>query len=340
MPLKKNTTPKRGAAKATRTKCDLCLAAIVDGAEDALQCEGTCQLWFHRYCAGVSQTTFKSLASSEKPFSCLPCSQERHQTTVNKLQSEVVALREQVAELRAALDSVRDPGNSSAIASLMEEVQLLRDKETKNAETWSKVVRKGKGKGKGNGSRKGSRAPSEPMECPKAHDSVPTTSHAPHPTRKRVPVENCRKVWGTLRSTSTTVVINALKQTTPSSLGPSFSIKRKFKNSQNGTTRKWWFVIRGNKPDIDLLDKEWPNVALQTGWKLEPVLCFESAESTPAQLPSSNTVLTCDESPTPTPTPTPQPQPKSPAPTNSPTITISQDPSGTSPAPTNTSSHN
>ena len=108
------------------------------------------------------------------------------------LQSEVVALREQVAELRAALDSVRDPGNSasSAIASLMEEVQLLRDKETKNAETWSKVVRKGKGKGKGNGSRKGSRVPSEPMECPKAHYSVPTTSHAPHPTRKQVPEEN------------------------------------------------------------------------------------------------------------------------------------------------------
>ena len=48
-----------------------------------------------------------------------------------------------------ALDTVRDPGSSSAIASLMEEVQLLRDKETKNTETWSKVVRKGKGKGKG-----------------------------------------------------------------------------------------------------------------------------------------------------------------------------------------------
>ena len=25
---------------------------IVEDKEDALQCEGTCQLWFHRYCAG------------------------------------------------------------------------------------------------------------------------------------------------------------------------------------------------------------------------------------------------------------------------------------------------
>jgi len=66
------------------------------------------------------------------------------------------------SSLRAALDAVRDSDNSSAIASLMEEVQHLRDKETKNAEPWSKVVRKGKRKGKGNGTGKGSSALSEP----------------------------------------------------------------------------------------------------------------------------------------------------------------------------------
>ena len=265
--MEKATGVNKASSSSSKVKCDLCLAAIIDNKEDALQCEGVCQQWFHRCCAGVSQTVFKSLAGSEKPFFCLSCSQERHQTTLSELQSEVVTLREQVAELRAALDAVRDSDNSGAIVSLMEEVQQLRDKETKNAEPWSKVVRKGKGKGKGKGTEKGRHVSSESMECPKAHVSAPITSHAPHAlhaTRKRVPVENCRKVWGTLRSTSTTVVINAIKQTTPSSLGQSFSIKRKFKNSENGKTRKWWFVIRGNKSDIDLLVTEWPNVALQT----------------------------------------------------------------------------
>ena len=47
-----------------------------------------------------------------------------------------------------------------------------------------KWYRKERGKGKGNETGKGSHTPSEPMECPKAHDSVPTTSHAPHATRK------------------------------------------------------------------------------------------------------------------------------------------------------------
>ena len=95
-PKKSNATPKRGAAKATTTnscskmKCDLCLAAIAEDKEDALQCEGTCQLWFHRYCAGVSQSHFRTLASAnDKPYVCLHCSHEHHQATVNELRSEV-----------------------------------------------------------------------------------------------------------------------------------------------------------------------------------------------------------------------------------------------------------
>ena len=165
MPPKKNatSTPRRGAAKATaannsnRVKCDLCLAAIVEDKEDALQCEGTCQLWFHRYCAGVSQSLFKSLAGDDKPFICLHCSQESHHATVNELQSEVAALRAEVVELRAALEAIRsNADNSNAIASLMEEVEQLkaqpsRGKQAGTAQLWSHVVRKGKGKGRESG---------------------------------------------------------------------------------------------------------------------------------------------------------------------------------------------
>ena len=69
----KSCPPQRAtlrAAKATATnscsrmKCDLCLAAITED-KDALQCEGTCQSWFHRYCTGVSQSLFRTLASTD-----------------------------------------------------------------------------------------------------------------------------------------------------------------------------------------------------------------------------------------------------------------------------------
>ena len=133
----KSCPPQRAtlrAAKATATnscsrmKCDLCLAAITEDKEDALQCEGTCQLWFHRYCVGVSQSLFRTLASTDdKPYVCLNCSHEHHQATVNELWSEVAALRAEIAELRTALDAFRSSSdNSNAIASLMEEVQQLK----------------------------------------------------------------------------------------------------------------------------------------------------------------------------------------------------------------------
>jgi len=47
--------------------------------------------------------------------------------------------------------------------------------------------------------------------------------------------------------------MNAIYQATPSSLGKNLTIKSKFKNTLSGATKKWWFVIRGNKWEIDLL---------------------------------------------------------------------------------------
>ena len=54
--LRRATTRGAVAASGSQAKCDLCLANIVEGKDEALQCEAACQQWFHRYCAGVSQT--------------------------------------------------------------------------------------------------------------------------------------------------------------------------------------------------------------------------------------------------------------------------------------------
>ena len=187
----------------------------------------------------------------------------------------MAALRAEVAELRGALDTVHSScDNSNTIASLEEEVQQFKaqppcEREANVAQPWRQVVRKGKGKCKGKG--KGVYLITRQLnihECPNVHNSGP--SHALHTTKKHVSVENSRKI---LRSTSTTTVMNAIQQTTPSSLGKNLTIKRKFRNTQSGGT-KWWFVIKGNKYHIDFLEKEWSSVALQTVWKLQSHLCF------------------------------------------------------------------
>ena len=114
MPPKKTkaagTPARQPAMRKEKTMCDLCCAAVVEGKEEALQCEGECQLWFHRYCAGVSSSYFKELSSSSKPFVCLSCAHKTQQAVVSTLQSELAALRVEMDELRAALDRARETG--------------------------------------------------------------------------------------------------------------------------------------------------------------------------------------------------------------------------------------
>ena len=36
-------------------------------------------------------------------------------------------------------------------------------------------------------------------------------------------------------------------------------------------------MVRGNKPDVELLVEEWHKIEIQTGWRLEPVLHFDNS---------------------------------------------------------------
>jgi len=74
-------------------------------------------------------------------------------------------------------------------------------------------------------------------------------------------------------------------------------------------------------PLLEHLEKEWSSVALQTGWKLEPLLCFEDALTHGPALahpPNPNNLMAIDESSIPT--PTPQVLTNSPTPTCCPTV--------------------
>ena len=57
-------TATRGAGLSTCADvvCDLCCANICENEEDAVQCEGACGMWYHRYCIGVSRSQFQIFA--------------------------------------------------------------------------------------------------------------------------------------------------------------------------------------------------------------------------------------------------------------------------------------
>ena len=243
-----------------KLECDVCCSAIVEGKEVALQCEGSCQMWLHRYCAGVSVSHFKLLANSSTPFVCTYCSQQVHQATVCQFQSEVAALKAEVVELRSALDSLpSNAGNSDTIAALTSEVQQLKvaaaDAPTLSLQDnptvsvpWNEVVRRGKR------NPKTGQPPAMLKESKVATKrnaqthvtgdrTVVEAKDAPgmpqSPKRPWVQISGARKVWGTLKNTSTAKVPL-----------DSLTIKRKYKTVHKNSRQvvvRWWFVIRGEE---------------------------------------------------------------------------------------------
>ena len=53
-------------------------------------------------------------------------------------------------------------------------------------------------------------------------------------------------------------------------------IKRKYKTVAGNSTSvvRWWFVIRARESVLEQLQKEWNFVAIQTDWKLTPLLQY------------------------------------------------------------------
>ena len=107
MPVSKNPKKtKRTSASASvsaspRTQlCDGCSAAI-SSENDALKCS-VCSVQLHRYCAGIPQCHYQSIATS---FVCIACSLTASKSVrvVAELRNEISALKAEVTELRSAL---------------------------------------------------------------------------------------------------------------------------------------------------------------------------------------------------------------------------------------------
>jgi len=64
-------------------------------------------------------------------------------------------------------------------------------------------------------------------------------------------------VWGTLKSTTTYAITNAIKRLSSGTLAENLTIRRKYKATQEGIIKKWWFVVRGDISNLELLEEEW-----------------------------------------------------------------------------------
>ena len=94
----------------------------------------------------------------------------------------------------------------------------------------------------------------------------------------RILITNAKKVWGTLRSTTLAALLKAIERfASPKSLVKYLSVKRKYKLSRDGQVKKWWFVVWADVSNINLLEQEWLNISIHTGWSLENLYRYEDS---------------------------------------------------------------
>ena len=240
--------------------------------DEALLCEGSCDQWLHRYCAGVTETQYEALRDSPLPFLCSICSQLKQtaaikdmQEKIDSLTAEVVALRSNVADLRTEL--------RNAIGS------KASGEPDATCEKWTEVVRRGNRRAGTSNAATGSQSKHKANHFQQRNVSKPQQQRR---SLQGVSVPGARRIWGTLKSTTTRAVEKVITTLTKVS-SSELRIKRKYKTVAGNSTR-WWFVIRGQESVLEQLQKEWNFVAIQTNWKLTPLLQF----TTPiheAQLP-------------------------------------------------------
>ena len=100
--------------------CPICLEAILDSTQrkpgqDAIYCDGQCQTWIHRRCAGLSKLAFTNLCESscKNPFYCPNCRLEQQSLEISSLKSAISKLISDLADLKHCVSS--DPCSRSSL---------------------------------------------------------------------------------------------------------------------------------------------------------------------------------------------------------------------------------
>ena len=300
-----------GKTTAKAELCAICCQRIVDGKDDALFCEGSCKQWCHRYCVGVPLSHFVSLAASPSPFTCPICSQSVYEQEISLLKSSVTLLQEEVRSLKAEISSLKE-GNQPSPVSIPSSAPNLEPRESVSYGGVGSGCEGGGGGGRrgvtvcggarGRGRRGAGRVGRGGgyggtlgrFDVGRSRESSGSSNNggtgrgggagdgrrvsAGRMVRKgelaMIRLENSKKIWGTLRSTTSAAILNVFKRTTSESLANRLAVKRKYKVNVDGSVGKWWFVVRGEKSDIDALVESWDKIAMHTAWRLEDMFSF------------------------------------------------------------------
>ena len=89
-------------------QCPICLDIIIDAkdgqkGQDSVFCEGVCNGWIHRRCAGLSSAAFAVISSDSHPFYCPNCRLDRQNQEIADLKAKIQKLTESVQIIKKNL---------------------------------------------------------------------------------------------------------------------------------------------------------------------------------------------------------------------------------------------
>ena len=274
---------KNNSAKRPKVPCGVCQAPVIDGKDEALLCEGECGLWLHRGCASVPPSRYKTLSSSDEPFVCLCCSNYQLRKELAQVKSELsvaTALTDAVEMLKMEVKQLKE-----TLAAATSELSSLRSNRPPAKSTYASKAAARRPAQQARHRNLTNKDANRSNQTPSSSDATATRSQgdipAPANRRERVPVEGVRRVWGTLKATSTTAVASTLQKLT--TVGNQISVRKKTRSDTN----RWWFLLKGTESLLCKLEGEWDKVSLQTNWKLEP--CTKPSSESVLQTSSTST---------------------------------------------------
>ena len=289
-------------------KCAICEQKVIEGEEQALFCEGVCNQWVHRYCAGVSTSLFKQLSLSTTSFYCYACSQTQHASEIAMLSESITLLKKEIADLRDKVN-VAHMTRSAHMTTSTTERSTVSETTVKNSHGDGKNyhvdtnqsntgdgntrggrsggVRGGRGGGCGRGGGRrcdrGGRGGSGRGGAGgwggwgEGGTGRENSNHqqAIRTERDDKPILNGRKmkVTGARRVWGTlSVCTSAVVKSVIERCCGIKSIRVRRKTSVRGG-QHWWFVLHDHENVLCSLEAKWDLIKMQTSWKLEP--CYK-----------------------------------------------------------------
>lgn len=206
----------------------------------------------HRYCAGVSVEHYELLDQSPLPFNCSLCVQRKQAAIFDELKFTIAALTAEVAELRSTVSAQQHAKTDDSDKCKWSDVVARRPRRPRAATRSQSRTTNGNSRAPGAGA-----------------SSVIPAKNVNQQKVTRVTVPGVRRVWGTKKDASTTVVLQTIRQLTKIDPEKRLTVKRKFQDGESGRRDRWWFLIRGSEATLGELESLWSCVSLQVGWKLE-----------------------------------------------------------------------